>query len=73
MAVQAAHRTTVTVTGMTCEHCARSVTEELSAVSGVLSVDVTLSSGTVIISSDRELSGAVIAGAVTEAGYELAD
>jgi copper chaperone CopZ len=73
MTVQAAHRTTVTVTGMTCEHCARSVTEELSAVSGVLSVDVTLSSGTVIISSDRELSGAVIAGAVTEAGYELAD
>jgi len=58
---------------MTCEHCARSVTEELSAVSGVLSVDITLSSGTVIISSDRELSGAVIAGAVTEAGYELAD
>ena len=73
MTVQAAHRTTVTVTGMTCEHCARSVTEELSAVSGVLSVDVTLSSGTVIISSDRELSGAEIAGAVTEAGYELAD
>jgi len=73
MTVQAAHRTTVTVTGMTCEHCARSVTEELSAVSGVLSVDITLSSGTVIISSDRELSGAVIAGAVTEAGYELAD
>jgi copper chaperone len=73
MTVQAAHRTTVTVTGMTCEHCARSVTEELSAVSGVLSVDVTLSSGTVIISSDRELSGVEIAGAVTEAGYELAD
>lgn len=73
MTVQAAHRTTVTVTGMTCEHCARSVTEELSAVSGVLSVDVTLSSGIVIISSDRELSGAEIAGAVTEAGYELAD
>lgn len=73
MTVQAAHRTTVTVTGMTCEHCARSVTEELSAVSGVLSVDVTLSSGRVTISSDRELNGTEIAGAVTEAGYQLAD
>jgi len=73
MTVQAAHRTTVTVTGMTCEHCARSVTEELGAVSGVLSVDITVSSGSVTISSDRELSGTEIAGAVTEAGYQLAD
>ncbi|HEX4246662.1 MAG TPA: heavy metal-associated domain-containing protein [Pseudonocardia sp.] len=73
MTVQAAHRVTVTVTGMTCEHCARSVTEELSAVSGVQSVNVTLSSGSVTIFSDRELNGTEIAGAVAEAGYELAD
>ncbi|MDT7658626.1 MAG: hypothetical protein QOF38_3341 [Pseudonocardiales bacterium] len=73
MAVQAAFRTTVTVTGMTCEHCARSVTEELSAVSGVHTVEVTVSSGKVTISSDRELSGAEIASAIDTAGYSLAD
>jgi copper chaperone CopZ len=73
MAVQAAFRTTVTVTGMTCEHCARSVTEELSAVNGVHTVEVTVSSGNVTISSDRELSGAEIASAVDTAGYSLAD
>jgi len=73
MAVQAAFRTTVTVTGMTCEHCARSVTEELNAVNGVHTVEVTVSSGKVTISSDRELSGAEIAGAVDTAGYSLAD
>ncbi|MDT7559147.1 MAG: hypothetical protein QOE32_7369 [Pseudonocardiales bacterium] len=73
MAVQAAFRTTVTVTGMTCEHCARSVTEELSAVNGVHTVEVTVSSGKVTISSDRELSGAEIASAVDTAGYSLAD
>jgi copper chaperone CopZ len=73
MAVQAAFRTTVTVTGMTCEHCARSVTEELSAVNGVHTVEVTVSSGKVTISSDRELSGAEIASAVDTAGYTLAD
>ncbi|HEV7788461.1 MAG TPA: heavy-metal-associated domain-containing protein [Pseudonocardia sp.] len=73
MAVQAAFRTTVTVTGMTCEHCARSVTEELSAVNGVQTVEVTVSSGKVTISSDRELSGAEIASAVDTAGYSLAD
>ncbi|MDT7606963.1 MAG: hypothetical protein QOG96_1466 [Pseudonocardiales bacterium] len=73
MAVQAAFRTTVTVTGMTCEHCARSVTEELSAVNGVHTVEVTVSSGKVTISSDRELSGAEIASAIDTAGYSLAD
>jgi copper chaperone len=73
MAVQAEHRTTVTVTGMSCEHCARSVTEELGALSGVRAVDVTVSSGSVTISSDRELSGAELAGAVEAAGYTLAD
>jgi copper chaperone len=73
MAVQAEHRTTVTVTGMSCEHCARSVTEELGALSGVRAVDVTLSSGSVTISSDRELSGTELAGAVEAAGYTLAD
>jgi copper chaperone CopZ len=73
MAVQAAFRTTVTVTGMTCEHCARSVTEELNAVNGVHTVEVTVSSGKVTISSDRELSGAEIASAVDTAGYSLAD
>jgi copper chaperone len=73
MAVQAEHRTTVTVTGMSCEHCARSVTEELGALSGVRAVDVTLSSGSVTISSDRELNGTELAGAVEAAGYTLAD
>jgi len=73
MAVQAQHRTTVTVTGMSCEHCARSVTEELGAMSGVQTVDVTVSSGAVTIFSDRELSGTEIAGAVEAAGYSLAD
>jgi copper chaperone CopZ len=73
MAVQAAYRTTVTVTGMSCEHCARSVTEELSAVSGVRAVDVTVSTGAVIISSDRPLDRAEVADAIDAAGYQLAD
>jgi copper chaperone CopZ len=71
MTVHAPYRTTVTVNGMTCEHCARSVTEEIGALSGVRSVDVTVSSGSVTILSDRELDGADIAAAVTEAGYVL--
>ncbi|WP_028924581.1 heavy-metal-associated domain-containing protein [Pseudonocardia acaciae] len=73
MIVQAPYRTTVTVIGMSCEHCAQAVTDELSAVSGVRSVDVTVSSGFVTITSDRELGASEISAAVVEAGYGVAD
>jgi copper chaperone len=73
MSVQTPYRTTVTVAGMTCEHCVRSVTEELSRLSGVLTVDVTLSSGLVTLTSNRKLTDTEIVGAVDEAGYALVD
>jgi copper chaperone CopZ len=64
--------TQVTVTGMTCEHCVASVTEELSELAGVRSVDIVLASGAVTITSDTPLDPSEIASAVTEAGYALA-
>jgi copper ion binding protein len=63
---------TVTVTGMTCGHCAASVREEVSSIPGVTAVDVDLASGKVTIDSEREVEANVIKGAVEEAGYELA-
>ncbi|MFB9905139.1 heavy-metal-associated domain-containing protein [Allokutzneria oryzae] len=57
---------------MTCGHCVASVTEELSEVAGVTAVDVELSSGTVTVTSTRELSDAEVDAAVTEAGYAVA-
>lgn len=73
MIVQAPYRLTVTVLGMSCEHCAQAVTDALGAVSGVRSVDVTVSSGFVTVTSDRELAASEIADAVHEAGYSVAD
>ena len=73
MSVQTSHLITVTVSGMTCQHCVNAITEELSALNGVTSVDVTLSSGRVTLRSDHELSRAEIAAAVDEAGYAIAD
>lgn len=73
MSVQAPHRTTVSVVGMTCEHCAKAVTEAFEAVNGVTSVEVTLSSGLVTLTSDHVLTPAEITEAVDEAGYALAD
>jgi copper chaperone len=64
--------TQVTVTGMTCEHCVRSVSEELSEIAGVQDVDVVLVTGAVTITSATPLEPSDIESAVTEAGYALA-
>jgi copper chaperone CopZ len=64
--------TTYTVTGMTCSHCVRAVTEELSALDGVLSVEVDLDTGEVAVASEEPLDRSAVAAAVDEAGYELA-
>ena len=62
---------TITVTGMTCDHCVRSVREELSQLEGVSDVDVDLASGRVRISADAPLDDAAVRAAVEEAGYEV--
>jgi copper chaperone len=61
-----------TVTGMTCEHCVRSVTEEVGEIDGVQRVDVDLESGRLTVTSQDPLPVDDVRSAVTEAGYELA-
>ncbi|MGA9873295.1 MAG: heavy metal-associated domain-containing protein [Rhodococcus sp. (in: high G+C Gram-positive bacteria)] len=60
------------VEGMTCQHCATSVSEEISDIAGVTDVQVDVDSGKVVVSSDSALDREAVAGAVTEAGYRLA-
>ncbi|MFH8253144.1 heavy-metal-associated domain-containing protein [Microbacterium sp. B2969] len=63
------------VEGMTCGHCVRSVTEELSELPGVAEVDVDLNSGglsRVRVASDAALDEEQVRAAVEEAGYALA-
>ncbi|BCN70276.1 heavy-metal-associated domain-containing protein [Prescottella equi] len=62
---------TYLVKGMTCQHCAAAVTEEISELSGVTSVDVDVDSGRVVVESESPLDTIAVAAAVTEAGYEL--
>ena len=62
---------TYLVKGMTCQHCAAAVTEEISELSGVTGVDVDVESGRVVVHSDSLLDTIAVAAAVTEAGYEL--
>ncbi|HUW15715.1 MAG TPA: heavy-metal-associated domain-containing protein [Actinomycetes bacterium] len=63
---------TYTVTGMTCGHCVSAVTEEISSLDGVESVDVELTSGSVTVTSTDDLSLDDVRAAVDEAGYVLA-
>ncbi len=62
--------TTYIVQGMTCEHCRASVTEEVSEVPGVASVDVDLATGRVTVTGE-EVDEAAVRAAVDEAGYEV--
>lgn len=57
-----------TVTGMTCGHCVRHVTEEVSALPGVTKVDVQLGDGSMVVESDSEIAFEDIEQAVEEAG-----
>ena len=60
-----------TVTGMTCQHCVASVTEEVSEVPGVTDVAVDLASGRLTVTSDQPVPSDAVKDAVEEAGYQL--
>jgi copper chaperone len=59
------------VTGMTCEHCVRAVTTEVTALDGVQDVVVDLATGTVTVRSDAPVPLDELRAAIDEAGYEL--
>ena len=62
---------TFTVTGMTCAHCVASVTEEITELASVESVDVDLATGSVTVTSSQPLDPAAVRAAVEEAGYAM--
>ncbi|MFI0805785.1 heavy-metal-associated domain-containing protein [Streptomyces echinatus] len=64
-------RTVYAVSGMTCGHCKAAVTEAVSGVDGVLSVDVDVDAGRVTVVAAQSPDDALIAEAVDEAGYRL--
>lgn len=67
---------TYDVAGMTCDHCVRSVTEELTAIPEVTSVEVALEpdgASAVTVHSDAPVARAVVSAAISEAGYRLVE
>jgi len=69
--------TTYPVTGMTCEHCVRAVTGEITGLDGVTRVTVDLVPGgrsRVTVHSAAPLAEQAVAAALDEAGgYQVAD
>jgi copper chaperone len=66
--------TELSVSGMTCGHCVKSVTEELAEIYGVNGVDVKLNPegvSSVTVLSETPLDKAHVAAAIEEAGYAL--
>ena len=60
-----------TVPGMHCDHCKKAVTEEISRVKGVESVEVDLERKLVLVRGDG-LADEALREAIEEAGYEAA-
>jgi copper chaperone len=61
---------TYAVSGMSCQHCVMSVTEEVAEVTGVDGVLVDLPAGVLTVTGDGFTDEAVRT-AVAEAGYEV--
>ncbi|MET8546703.1 copper chaperone [Kitasatospora xanthocidica] len=62
---------TYTVSGMSCGHCEKAISEEVSALAGVTGVAADATAGTVTISSAAPLDDEQVRAAIDEAGYEL--
>jgi copper chaperone len=59
------------IAGMTCDHCARAIRTEVSALDGVTDVDVDLYSGVVRVTAEQPVPTTALREAVEEAGYML--
>ncbi|MET9345946.1 heavy-metal-associated domain-containing protein [Streptomyces termitum] len=71
VAIAEGTRTVYAVTGMTCGHCKTAITKSVSALDGVLNVDVDVAGGLVTVTTGGEPDDAAIAAAIDDAGYEL--
>jgi copper chaperone len=58
------------VSGMSCGHCEAAVRDEVSQIPGVHGVDVSASTGRLVVTGSAPIDERAVLGAVDEAGYE---
>jgi len=57
------------VSGMSCGHCGAAVQAEVSQIPGVHGVDVSASTGRLVVTGSAPIDEQAVLGAVDEAGY----
>jgi copper ion binding protein len=65
-------KTTVTIEGMSCEHCVKHVKKALEAIAGVKSAKVSLKDKKAVVDHHDGVTLESIKAAIAEAGYEAA-
>ena len=63
---------TYRVPDVSCQHCVRAITEELTKIAGVRHVDVDLQSKLVRVEHDGSVSDDQVREGIAEAGYAVA-
>lgn len=58
------------VSGMSCGHCETAVRSEVGQLAGVTSIDVSATTGRLVVTSESEVDDSAVLDAVDEAGYE---
>lgn len=61
----------IRIEGMSCGHCVKAVTNELSAVSGVSDVVVSLENECAKLNTTDSVTNIALTAAIEEAGYEV--
>ena len=64
---------TLKIEGMMCGHCEMHVKKALDALDGVKNTEVSLSSGTAVVTLEKEVSDDILKKAVTDQGYQVTD
>ena len=63
---------TYRVPDVSCEHCVRAITSELTKLPGVRQVGVDLDTKLVTVEHDGSVTDAQLRGGIEEAGYDIA-
>lgn len=59
----------ISIEGMTCGHCAMSITNEIATLEGVTSVKVDHATGKAVVEASAAVTEKALSDAVAEAGY----
>jgi copper chaperone CopZ len=64
-------KTIIKIDGMTCMHCAKSVTDRLNALEGITSTKVNLEQKQAVVESKQPVDKDLVTRTITDAGYTV--